>query len=110
MGDLLDPLTDLGSRLDVGLSYREYATKVGDVKVAYDRTNFDEIADPACLKRVAVPLERPFVSTPRPGRPGPDASKTFTARTTVSPRSCKSSGSRPTAQSRAPAPDCVRSC
>jgi hypothetical protein len=58
MGDLLDPLN--GPRVPARRRAQlpGVRTKVGDVKVAYDRTNFDEIADPTCLKRVAVPLER----------------------------------------------------
>lgn len=56
--DLQDALTELGSRLDVGLSYDEYTNEVGDVKVAYDQTDFDSLEDFDCLGGVGLPLER----------------------------------------------------
>jgi len=37
IGDLLDALLALDSRLDLGLSYNDYAERVGDAKVEYDR-------------------------------------------------------------------------
>jgi hypothetical protein len=50
-------LGDLNSRLDVGLNYDEYTTKVGDVKVAYDQTPFKQLDDIACLQQVGLPAE-----------------------------------------------------
>lgn len=56
--DLQKSLAELGSRLNVGLSYDEYTTEVGDTRVAYDRTPFKDMKDPECLGDVGVPLEK----------------------------------------------------
>jgi hypothetical protein len=57
MGDLLDSLTELDSRLDVGMNYDEYTDSVGDIRVAYDQVPFDEANDPTCLTSVGLPSE-----------------------------------------------------
>ena len=58
MSELLDGAKELGSRLDVGLSYDEYTDEVADLKVAYDGIDFDASADSiGCLGDVGLPLE-----------------------------------------------------
>jgi hypothetical protein len=59
IGPLLDELQELDSRLDVGLSYDEYTTHVGDARVIYDRV-VDEVDDTTCLTEVGLPAERAF--------------------------------------------------
>lgn len=61
--DLLDSLSALGSRLDVGLSYSQYGDKVGDVKVKYDEAFASLPTDGSkgtisCLGDVGVPAEK----------------------------------------------------
>ena len=56
VGPFLSALEDLNSRLDVGLSFSDYGTRVGDVRVAHDAAPFDELGA-ACLSVVAVPAE-----------------------------------------------------
>lgn len=59
MEPLVDELAELNSRLGVGLSYDEYTNKVGDVRVAYDNIDYDELGDAAtCLSEVGVPAEK----------------------------------------------------
>jgi hypothetical protein len=55
---LQDAIDELDSRLGVGLNYENYTTEVADVRVAYDRTDFDGLKDPVCLTTVGLPLER----------------------------------------------------
>ncbi len=43
LGDLLQSLASLDSRLSVGLTYADYSTRVGDVRVVYDRVPFGNI-------------------------------------------------------------------
>ncbi len=58
IGDLLEAEQDLGSRLDVGLSFTDYSERVGDVSAAYGRVRLPELKrDRACLL-VAVGAER----------------------------------------------------
>jgi hypothetical protein len=55
VGDLVDALTDLNSRLDVGLTFSSYSDRVGEVRAAYDRMDVNsESLD--CLA-VGVPAE-----------------------------------------------------
>ncbi len=56
MGPFLTALQDLDSRLGVGLSFSDYGTRVGDIRVADDAAPFDELGA-ACLSKVAVPAE-----------------------------------------------------
>jgi hypothetical protein len=56
MGPLLKQLRELDSRLNVGLSYDEYTTEVGDVRVVYDRV-VEDVEDPICLTSVGIPAE-----------------------------------------------------
>jgi hypothetical protein len=58
MEPLLESLSELDSRLGVGLSYDEYTDKVGNVRVAYDDIDFAEVSDTACLSDVGVPGEK----------------------------------------------------
>jgi hypothetical protein len=53
---LLDELTDLNSRLGVGLNFSAYSERVGDVRVEYDRVDFEDL-DPLCITEIGVPLE-----------------------------------------------------
>lgn len=53
---LLDELAELDSRLDIGLSYVNYSEKVADVRVAYDRIEFEEL-ELECVSRVGVHAE-----------------------------------------------------
>ena len=55
IGDFLDGLQELDSRLDIGLPFAAYNEQVGDVKVAYDRVPFGELSL-ACVL-AAVPAE-----------------------------------------------------
>lgn len=43
IGDFLDALEELDSRLDVGLSFQDYSDQVGDVRVAYGRMEIEEL-------------------------------------------------------------------
>lgn len=61
--DLEDAVGELDSRLAVGLNFESYGTAVADVRVAYDKTDYDHIdlapADRlSCLGGVGVPLEK----------------------------------------------------
>ena len=60
MGDLVDALGELDSRLNVGLNYDEYTDHVGDLRVEYDRVDFGG-SDPEqldCLTAVGLPAEQ----------------------------------------------------
>lgn len=55
---LADALQELDSRLDIGLTYAEYGDQVANVKVAYDRVDWEKgMAGPGCA-RTAILLER----------------------------------------------------
>jgi hypothetical protein len=59
-GKLVDALSELNSRLNIGLSYDEYGDKVADVRVAYDDVGFSD-ADPEdldCISEVGIPAEK----------------------------------------------------
>jgi hypothetical protein len=58
MRPLLDSLSELDSRLNVGLSYDEYTNQVGNVRVDYDAIDFGQLDDPACLASVGIPSEK----------------------------------------------------
>jgi hypothetical protein len=55
MGSFRSEIKELDGRLDVGLSYDEYGTKVGDVSAAYNQSDFGDNLD--CLSTVGFPLE-----------------------------------------------------
>ena len=57
---LLDAVEDLDARLSIGLNYDEYTDAVGDVAVAYRKSDFAEVGNLACLAGVGVPLEKAF--------------------------------------------------
>jgi hypothetical protein len=60
LAGLQDALSEVDSRLSVGLNYESYSTAVADVRVAYDRVDFDALGEGGldCLGKVAVRLER----------------------------------------------------
>lgn len=64
LGDLHEALTDLDSRLSVGLNFSAYSDKVGDARVAYDRIDFDSL-DPVCTLLAGVQLEKALNSYTR---------------------------------------------
>lgn len=53
---LLDLLSEVDARLDVGMDLDEYSDKVGDASVAYDRIDVGELSDD-CVMAVGVHLE-----------------------------------------------------
>jgi hypothetical protein len=61
---LLKALDNLNSRLDVGLNYSQYGSKVGDAKVAYDAAFKEETSSSdsggaiTCLTSVGLPAEK----------------------------------------------------
>lgn len=57
LGDLHTALSDLDSRLSVGLSFQDYSERVGDVRVAYDAIDYTAL-DPACTLGVGIQLEK----------------------------------------------------
>jgi hypothetical protein len=59
LSDLTNALTDLDSRLSVGMSFAAYGEKVGDVRVAYDRVPFDKL-DADCVAGLGKPDEDAF--------------------------------------------------
>lgn len=54
--DLTDELTELNSRLNVGLNFADYSERVGSVRVAYDRIKFSNL-DAVCIDAIGVPEE-----------------------------------------------------
>jgi tetratricopeptide (TPR) repeat protein len=56
MKDFRDAIKELDGRLDIGLSYDEYSTQVGDVSAAYSQSDFDA-GGFDCISRVGLPLE-----------------------------------------------------
>ena len=64
MGQLVDELGELNSRLGIGLSYDEYTDTVGGLRVTYDRIDWDanDEVDPAdalkCIQDVGLPAEK----------------------------------------------------
>lgn len=59
-GDLTRELSEMDSRLDVGLSYDEYTDFLADAKVAYDDIDFDAsgVENFDCISQVGLPLEK----------------------------------------------------
>lgn len=57
MDDLVQELTDLDSKISVGMVYADYTESVRDVSVAYGRIDIDEL-EPSCLKHVALDAEK----------------------------------------------------
>lgn len=56
MKDFLLAIEDLDSRLGVGLNFQDYGTKVGDVKVVYDRIVPADLSG-ECATSVGTPAE-----------------------------------------------------
>jgi hypothetical protein len=59
LGRWLRTLNDIDSRLSIGMSQSEYSAALGDVQIAYDRIDFDQI-DVDCISEVGVPAENAF--------------------------------------------------
>jgi hypothetical protein len=59
MAPLTDTLTDLDSRLNVGLNFTAYSEKVADARVAYDRIPMSDL-DSTCIRLIAQPEEDAF--------------------------------------------------
>ncbi len=59
MAPLTDVLTDLDSRLNVGLNFSAYSEKVADARVAYDRLPITDL-DARCVTLVAQLEEDAF--------------------------------------------------
>jgi hypothetical protein len=59
VGILVTQLSELDSRLSVGLNFERYSNLVSDLQVAYDQIPIDE-PSPECVTRVGVPAERAF--------------------------------------------------
>jgi len=59
LGTLVNRLGELDSRLSVGLNYDEYTDEVADLRVAYDKIDFDELGEAgvSCLGSIGVPAE-----------------------------------------------------
>jgi len=53
----LDSLSELNSRLSVGVQFDEYLTQIGNVRVEYDKVAADGL-ETTCLKKVGRPAER----------------------------------------------------
>jgi len=54
--DLIESLQELDSRLSIGLTFSEYGDRLGDVRVAYDRIDVDDL-DQDCLTAAGIPAE-----------------------------------------------------
>jgi hypothetical protein len=56
----IDTISELDSRLDIGLSYDEYTNEVADMKVEYDKIDFDAVSDAGieCLQSAGLPAEQ----------------------------------------------------
>ena len=60
LGSLVDRLSELTDRVRLGLNYAEYASKLEDVKVAYDEVPFKRLRSPRCVGQVGIPAETAF--------------------------------------------------
>lgn len=56
LGDFLEALQEIDSRLNVGLVFQDYTNRVGDAQVEYDQVPFDSLALP-CVTGVGIPAE-----------------------------------------------------
>jgi hypothetical protein len=54
---LLASMTELNSRLAVGVQFPDYLDRLGDVRVEYDKVAAEGL-DPICLKKVGRPAEK----------------------------------------------------
>jgi hypothetical protein len=59
MGDFLDKLGELDSRLSVGLAFADYGNDVGDARVAYDQIDFKQL-NQECIQGVGIAAENAF--------------------------------------------------
>lgn len=60
LGTLVERLGELDSRLSVGLNYDEYTDEVAELRVAYDKIDFDELGESGfgCLSGTGLPAEK----------------------------------------------------
>jgi hypothetical protein len=49
LGDFLEAVDEIDSRLSVGMNYSDYSGKTADAKVAYDRVDAGELTQRACV-------------------------------------------------------------
>lgn len=54
--DLTDALTEIDSRLNVGLTYANYSERLADARVAYDKVKFSDL-DGDCIRGAGKPSE-----------------------------------------------------
>lgn len=54
IGEFVEALQDLDGRLDVGLTYPDYGTKVGDIAAEHAQIDVSEIDDRECLEVAAT--------------------------------------------------------
>ena len=101
LGGMSTEPEELDSRLDVGLTYDEYNTHVGDVRVEYDQVPFRAV-DPECLTEVGLHLENALNSYAKADTVGTIASPISTAAPIASTPSCRPTGPtlRPTSAMR----------
>lgn len=57
LGDFLNALTELDSRVSAGLAFEDYSQQVGDIRVTYERIETARV-ESTCLTAVALPAER----------------------------------------------------
>jgi hypothetical protein len=62
MTPLFDALFELDARLDTGITHQAYGDALGEISIAYNRMDFDELAeeDPRCIPLVGLDLEKAF--------------------------------------------------
>ncbi len=56
LADFTDALTEIDSRLNVGLTYPNYGERLADARVAYDKIKFKDL-DGDCINGAGKPLE-----------------------------------------------------
>ena len=57
LGDFLQALTELDSRVSAGLAFEDYSQQVGNIRVTYERIETASV-ESDCLTSVALPAER----------------------------------------------------
>lgn len=61
IGEFREVLDDLDARLDVGLTYSQYNERMGDVNVASNRMDVDDLPDEIVCYEVAILLNEAFI-------------------------------------------------
>jgi hypothetical protein len=59
IGSFVNALSEIDSRLDIGLSFVAYSEKVADAKVEYDKIEWPDVGL-ACVRQVGVFAEQAF--------------------------------------------------